>query len=92
MIIIMIHKKKKKNNNNNNQGVFLELIVAAKKKIEKYFQGKQGNDFFFNLKEVSLNSDENWPSYKSLAIIRGIIMILNNNNQGVAIPRAACRS
>ena len=28
--------------------------------------GKKGNGLFFNLKQVSLNSDEKWPSYKSL--------------------------
>ena len=27
---------------------------------------EKGNGLFFNLKQVSLNSDENWPSYKTL--------------------------
>ena len=35
-------------------------------KIGKYFLGKKGNGLFFNLNQVSLNSDENWPRYKSL--------------------------
>ena len=53
----------------------------SRKKGEKI---KKGNCRFFNLKQLSLNSDENWPSYEF--ILRGnIIMILkkNNNNQGV---------
>ena len=33
----MIHNKKKKNNNNNNQGVFLELLVTAKKRLNVNF-------------------------------------------------------
>ena len=41
-------------------------IRFFKKKIGKYFLGKKGNGLFFNLKQVSLNSDENWSSYKSL--------------------------
>ena len=34
------------------------------KKFGKYILEKKGNGLFFNLKHVSLNSDENWPSYK----------------------------
>ena len=37
-----------------------------KKKIGKYILGKNGNWLFFNLKQVSINSDENWPNCKSL--------------------------
>ena len=41
-------------------------FFQKKKKIWKYFLWKKGNGLFFNLKQVSLNSDENCPSYKSL--------------------------
>ena len=34
--------------------------------MEKYFLGKKDKGLFYNLKQVSLNSDRNWPSYKSL--------------------------
>ena len=51
---------------------------------------KKGNDLFFDLNQVSLNSDENWPSYKEFIIGGNIIMIhkkkkknYNKNNQGV---------
>ena len=32
----------------------------------KVFPEKKDKGLFVNLKQVSLNSDENWPSYKSL--------------------------
>ena len=56
--------------------------------ILKKFTRKKGNGLFFNLKQVALNSDENWPSNKSNFKVY-IIMNLHknkknkNNNQGV---------
>ena len=36
-----------------------QIFKEKKKKERKYFLEKKGNGFFFNLKQVSLNSEEN---------------------------------
>ena len=37
----------------------LKSDFSKKKKKGKYFLGKKGNGLFINLKQISLNSDEN---------------------------------